>query len=235
MASRSVRKIWTAFVAVLVAVFLLYFVSSRTEYSGNSDVSYSPNILVDSTLYWYVAAYPLSEMPEGLTSVGKVSKNISGISSEDFIETGAASGIGIGAEVFAGNNYPYQLYIQWGDNLNFFTIEPLSFPLIRYHGDLYIKVQSYQDSGYFSDHPNIYPASFSLDFSCVGSLSPAKIGCIVPMNELESNYEFYSGGDVYSNANDLSTIFVNASGNRQEMMAFYNVSLIPLDYSEYEP
>lgn len=131
MASRSVRKIWIAFVAVLVAAFLLYFISSRTEYSGNSDVSYSPNILLDSTLYWYVTAYPLSEMPEGLTSIGKVSKNISGISTEDFIETGAASGIGIGAEVFAGNNYPYQLYIQWRDNLSFFTIEPLSFPLIR--------------------------------------------------------------------------------------------------------
>ena len=111
MASRSVRKIWTVFVAVLVAVFLLYFVSSQIEYSGNFDVSYSPNILVDNTLYWYVAAYPLSEIPEGLTSIGKVSKNISGISSEDFIKTGAASGIGIGAEVFAGNNYPYQLYI----------------------------------------------------------------------------------------------------------------------------
>lgn len=235
MASRSVRKIWTVFVAVLVAVFLLYFVSSQIEYSGNSDVSYSPNILVDNTLYWYVAAYPLSEIPEGLTSIGKVSKNISGISSEDFIKTGAASGIGIGAEVFAGNNYPYQLYIQWGDNLSFFTIEPLSFPLIRYHGDLYIKVQSYQDSGYFSDYPNISPASFSPDFSYAGSLRSAEIGCIVPMNELESNYEFYSGGDVYSNANDLSTIFVNASGDRQEMMAFYNVSLIPLDYSEYEP
>jgi hypothetical protein len=119
--------------------------------------------------------------------------------------------------------------------LSFFTIEPLSFPLIRYHGDLYIKVQTYQDSGYFSDYPNISPASFSPDFSYAGSLRSAEIGCIVPMNELESNYEFYSGGDVYSNANDLSTIFVNASGDRQEMMAFYNVSLIPLDYSEYEP
>ena len=234
MASRSARKMWIIFVSVFVVVLLLYFVSKRAEHQDSLDVSYSPNILVDDTLYWYATTYSISEMPEGLISIGKVSKNTTGISSKDFIETGAASGIGVGAEVFTGSNYPYQVYVQWEDNLNLFTVELLSVPLIRYHGNLYIKVQSYQDSGYFRDYQTIYPASFSPDFSYVGPLTPAEIGCTVPMNELESNYKFNSGGDVYSSVNDLSTIFVNASGSRQEMMAFYNVSLIPLDYSEFE-
>lgn len=220
----------TALAIIAVAIWALY---PKNPEDGVRN-SYSPNILIGDELYWYVTTYASSDMPDGLASIGSVSKNISGISTENFLETGAASGVGVGAEVYQSKTRPGQIYVIWEENLNLFTIELLSFPLVRYDGALYINLQQFQDSGFSDSFAPISPTHFSEDFSCVGSLTTAEVGCTVPMDNLESNYSFYVGSNIYFNPEDTSTIYVDTNNKRQDLIAFYDVSLIPLDFSPYE-
>ena len=214
---------------VLAALTLGGCAGSRAD--GEGGVC-RPNIRVGDTLYWYTTTYEASAMPGELVSIGTVRENLAGIAEEDFLETGAASGVGVGAELFQGEGYPGQLYVQWEDNLNLFAAQPLNFPLVRCGGELYIQVQPFRDSGFSDDFSDIRPTPYSGDFSHAGTLTRAEIGCAVPQHELEGNY---LGGwqEVYRDPADPSTIYVELDGNGT-LGAFYNVALIPLDYTAYE-
>lgn len=200
--------------------------------SGEAGACCTPNVLVDDTLYWYAAAYAASDRPGGLTSIGTVRKNTAGVAEADFLEAGTASGVGVGAELLQGEGYPGQLYVQWEENLNLFTVEQLTFPLVRCGGELYIQVQAFRDSGFSDDYPDIHPTPYSERFSRAGTLTRAEAGCVVPRNDLEGNY---LGGweDVYCDPEDNSTIYVEIDWDGT-LGAFYNTELIPLDYTAYE-
>ncbi len=211
----------------LVGIIVL-FLSNST--SPTEEMNYSPNIMIDGTLYWFATAYTDLDLPDDYVLIGTVQENISGVSYENF----TASGVAVGSQIYQSEKHPGWLFIKWNQYFNLFTTWELGCALLQYNGSIYISVKDLQSNIEAESYSSIKVESFSKDYQYTGTLHMEEKFSF-PCEEFGTNSARYGDGRLYFASDKPSTLYVEVGeGNTTWKEAFYQVSMIPLDINKYQ-
>lgn len=189
----------------------------------------TPNVMVDDTVYWFCASYENFTLPDSFVLIGTTIISDTQRAEENF----SAHGVANGAEIYQSNEYPGWVYIRWDKYWNLFTVSELGLPLLKFNDALYVSVNAFNSS--VEADARIDPPRFTKSYVYQGNLIFGEVGA-VPLREFETNSTIYQFGKLYYNEEESSTVYFEfpSDGTNSSYHAFYDVSLIPLDYSAYE-
>lgn len=217
------RKIWINALFLIIAMGML---ASCSQAEGSTKAFTRPNVMLDDTVYWFSVSFEDLTLPDSFALVGTTTISDTGIAEENF----SASGVAAGAEIYQSDDYPGWIYVRWDKYLNQFAVWELMCSLLKYNDTLYISILDFTGFREAENYDLPEAPRFTKSYEYKGDLVFGE-HCTVPSREFETNSAVHKNGKLFYNEADPSTVYVDVSGTYH---AFYDVSLIPLDYSIYE-
>lgn len=189
----------------------------------------APNVMVDDTLYWITALYEDYTIPEGFVLVGTTTISDGVRAEENF----SAYNLAAGSEVYQSQDYPGWIYVCRDKYTFLFTVQELGTSLLKFNDTLYIRADSSLANECDLQEPS--PFRFRKSFEYQGNLTFGADGT-VPQEEFEVNDMLYQNYQLYYDKTDTSTVCIKKEDSDSPFpsyIVFYDVSLIPIDYSSY--